>query len=214
MATPTPHLDYAQPAAPRAHTRAILLAVAALLLIALVKFVPPAWNHALLLHYQSRCLAHASAPDHIVFDSTGVEAGPARDFERFYALFSPPGGRHDTTLFLGELRRPGDGLRRLVNVEVAAQGAPCPQLYASVIEPGDLWNRPRLRSTDPWPTPFRLSFDHPATLRLHAARHDPKDASHFTIDFTYADRPGTIDGWLRKDDSLLFELRSPLSTLR
>ena len=32
--------------------------------------------------------------------------------------------------------------------------------------------------------------------------------------FTYADRPGTIDGWLRKDDSLLFELRSPLSTLR
>jgi len=168
-----------------------------------------------ILHYQSHRLAHTS-PDTVVFDSaTGAEAGPARDFERFYARFSPPGGRHDTTLFLGDLRRPRDNAQRLVNVEVTTQaGAPCPQVYATVFEPGDLWNRPRLCSTDPWPTPFRLAFDDPtATLQLRAAQRDPKDPSHFTIPFTYASTPGTIDGWLRTDDTLLFELRTPLPRL-
>jgi hypothetical protein len=216
MAAVPTHLDYARPAADRSRARYALLAVIALAVLALLKFLPPAFNHLVLLHHQSRCLAHAAAPDAIVFDSaTNLEAGPARDFERFYARFSPPGGRHDTTLFLGELRRPDDNAQRLVNVEVTVQGTPCPQVYATVFEPGDLWNRPRLCSTDPWPTPFRLAFnDAAATLQLHAARRDPKDPSHFTIPFTYASDPGTIDGWLRRDDTLLFELRAPLSAVR
>jgi hypothetical protein len=41
-----------------------------------------------------------------------------------------------------------------------------------------------------------------AALRFFAGRADPKDASHFTVDYEYAGVRGTIDGWLTDDDFL------------
>jgi hypothetical protein len=45
----------------------------------------------------------------------------------------------------------------------------------------------------------------PAGLfRFYAAQPDPKDRSHFTIDYTLDDQRNTIDGYLKNDDTIQF----------
>ena len=75
-----------------------------------------------------------------------------------------------------------------------------------------------LRGTDPanwmrvqWPsTPTAdqgASHSGGLPLRLHAGQIDPRDPSHFTIDYVLPNQRGTIDGWLLDDDRLRFEPR-------
>jgi hypothetical protein len=40
------------------------------------------------------------------------------------------------------------------------------------------------------------------SLRFYAGQADPKDPSHFTIDYDFDGQRGTIDGWLTDDDFL------------
>jgi hypothetical protein len=221
MADVPAQLEYAQPLRWRqrkAFRRAAFAAALLLLILGSLKFLRPAWNHARLLHYQRRCLTHVEVPGTIVFDAANLTRKINADWERFYALFSPPGGKHGATVFLHELRRP-DGVTRLVAVEADLPASAMPRqlllmfaplrLDSTVIVPGGLLEQPQLQSNGSWLTPF--NFSDPSGLYLHAGQIDPANPSHFTIAFDYPDHSGTIDGWLQPNDSILFELRDPLA---
>jgi hypothetical protein len=191
--------------------RAIAAGVLALILLAALKFARPAWDHARLLHYQSRCLKHAKPPDNIVFDSDSQSAYISNEWDRFYALFSPPGGFQDGTVFVQELRRP-DGTARLVAMTL---GRPLHDLAVDfdvhVIKPGTLWSRPSLCHYQTWRTIFVRPFTDDHRTTIFAGQCDPINHSHFTIDYNYDGKAGTIDGWLQSDDTILLEPRAPVS---
>lgn len=44
-------------------------------------------------------------------------------------------------------------------------------------------------------------------LRLYAGQVDPRDKSHFTIDYVFGTRRGILEGWLLDDERLRFEPR-------
>src|SRR5258706_10818524 len=82
----------------RKRSRRDMLAGALLLgLLASLKWAGPALNHVQLFYYQHRCLASAPAANKIVFDEKSSRTVVAADWERFYTLFSPPGGRFNAT---------------------------------------------------------------------------------------------------------------------
>jgi hypothetical protein len=220
MADVPAQLEYAQPLRWRQRKgfrRAVFAVALLVLILGSLKFLRPAWNQARLLHYQRRCLAHVEAPGTIVFDAANSTRKINSDWERFYALFSPPGGKHGATVFVHELSRP-DGGNRLVVVEADLPVSAMPKqllllfaplrLESTVIVPGGLLEQPQLRSNGSWMTPF--AFANPSGLYLHAGQTDPANPSHFTIAFDYPDQSGTIDGWLQPDDSILIELRDRL----
>jgi hypothetical protein len=220
MADLPAQLDYAQPLRWRQRKgfrRAVFAAALLVLIFGSLKFLRSAWEHARLMHYQRRCLSHVEAPGTVVFDAATSTRKINSDWERFYALFSPPGGKHGATVFVHELSRP-DGGTRLVVVEADLPVSAMPRqlfllfsplrLDSTVIAPGGLLEQPQLRSNGSWLTPF--GFSDPTGLYLHAGQIDPANPSHFTIAFDYPDHSGTIDGWLQPNDSILFELRDPL----
>jgi hypothetical protein len=53
------------------------------------------------------------------------------------------------------------------------------------------------------PTPVQP----PEVMRFLASRPDPKDPSHFTIDYVLDGQPGVIDGWLQDDNRVRIEPR-------
>ena len=196
----------------------IIVALVLIVLLGSLKFLGPAWTHVRLLRYQARCMEHADPPGKLVFAWKAPVGGPqvynlgrqVLEWNQFYSLFSPPGGRSAWTVFVHEMRRT-DGARRLVEVDLfgATGEMTTPRLDSTVIEPGSLFSRPQLRGGGSWYTPFQSVSDRRA-LQLFAGQADPADASHFTIAFKYGERGGTIDGWLRDDDGVLFELRDTL----
>jgi hypothetical protein len=77
---------------------------------------------------------------------------------------------------------------------------------STVIEPGGGWERPKLRGSSSWPSSFNVNP--PAGgLRIYAGQADPANSAHFTFDYEYAGRRGTIDGWLQADETVLLEYR-------
>jgi hypothetical protein len=201
--------------------RAIAAGILALILLAAFKFARPAWNHARLLHYQSRCLKHVLPPDRVVFDDAGQSNFISQDWDRFYAIFSPPGGKRDATVFVHELHR-SDAPPRFVVVELSSGAAfvdSLPPPYAfdvSVIDPAGLWARPKLLNNRFWLSPFRMPIP-PSTqprFRVHAGQLDPTNPAHFTIDYQSDGKNGTIDGWLQSDDTILLEPRAPIAGTR
>src|SRR5258706_5696008 len=216
MADVSAQLDYAQSPGWRQRKslrRAVFAAGFLLLMLGSLKFVRPTWDHAWLLLYQGRCLNHIDASGTIAFSNSASTAQSEGDWERFYRLFSPPGGRHGAIVFVHELRRT-DGTARLVAIEADIQrgitsGAlePVPVRFDStVIEPSGALCRPQLLSHGSWLSPLDI------TVRLHAGQPDSADPSHFTIAFDNGERGGTIDGWLQGDDTILLELRDHLAT--
>ena len=221
MADLPAQLDYAQPLRWRQRKgfRRVVFALAGVVLIlGSLKFLRPAWDHLRLLHYQGKCLAHVDAPRTIVFDG-GIPARKAdADWDRFYSLFSPPGGRFISTVFLGELRQK-TGSPRLVAVDLRMthrSGLPLEDLEIlldyQVIVPGGAIQRPRLGSNHSWAFPFDNGFG--AVLsgqvliqHIYAGQRDMKDPSHFTIEFDRGGDPKLVDVWLQSDDTLLFEAR-------
>jgi hypothetical protein len=49
-------------------------------------------------------------------------------------------------------------------------------------------------------------------LILHGGRMDPKDPTHFTIEYELDDTQGIIDGWLKGEGAIELELRQPPAT--
>jgi hypothetical protein len=215
-----PQLDYA--AAPSRHRRltrrAIWLSVTLIVSIAVIKWFMPAVNHVRMLYYQHRCLVHVDPPDKVVpMDALSrayksvTFVFPNDDWMKFYALFSPPGGRFNSTAFLGELRQK-DGSARLVEVDtlgifhVSAGVAQFPVDY-QIISPGGLWKRPRYITGSSLQVPLVLTHQEPP-LRVHAGQIPHDFPNHFTIELEWANGRSTIDGWLEADDTLRLELRN------
>ena len=67
-------------------------------------------------------------------------------------------------------------------------------------EPGDLRAFAQLDH-------FNFETDPSLPVRLYAGEPDPADASHFTISYEAGGVPGTIDGWLRADDTVTLQVR-------
>ena len=51
-------------------------------------------------------------------------------------------------------------------------------------------------------SPGTLTIQYRKQLRVFAGQPDPADASHFTFDYVLDGTPGTIDGWLKPDNSV------------
>ncbi len=188
---------------------AIITGILLLGVVASVKWVGPAWTHLQVLYYQNRCLAHSELPTRIVYDTDEKNpvAAVSRDWEQFYAAFSPPGGRFTATIFLGELRRK-DGTARLVSIDVRAIPEPDlerHQLDIHVIKPGTLWKPAALCSNTTWSLPSYR----PATSidRIYAGQRDSAREDHFTVTIERTAGLVIIDGWLQSNDKILLEAR-------
>jgi hypothetical protein len=221
MATAPTHLDYAhQPAAlHRRNVRRRAAAVAMLLvvLIASNKWLPPAWRHARLLYWQDKCLAYVPPDRPVVKSSVGGNC--AAPWHEFYELFSPPGRKALSTVFLHELCRK-DGARRLVAVEAeTAMGlgnVPDSEVALDyhVIAPGTLWRRPELVTSANLRPSFHYEGGEGQHFDIQPGRPDPADPTHFTFDVRWRQRTITLDGWLRDDDTILLEPRERLELLQ
>ena len=212
------HLDYAKSPAwhrRKSARRAIAAGILALILLAALKFARPAWDHVRLLHYQSRCLKHVRPAGDVVFDTGSQSDYVSHEWDRFYALFSPPGIRHDATIFVHELHR-SDGTKRLVAITRARPlltsfRDPPIKFDVDVIKPGTLWSRPSLCHDQTWLSPFLRPFIDDPRVTIFAGQPDPANPAHFTIDYQSDGKNGTIDGWLQSDDTILLEPRAPVS---
>jgi hypothetical protein len=199
----------------RRRRRLVLFATVALAVIVSAKWLKPAVNHGRLLYFQHRCLTYTAPPDHVAFDISATRSRPS-EWQMFYALFSPPGGRDDGTIFLHGLQRP-DGAGRLVAITVGRPmltsirdlAIDAIDFDVHVIRPGTLWSRPRLCHEQIWRTPFVRPFAGDRQVRLFTGQCDPANLAHFTIGYECDGKRGTIDGWLQSDDTILLEPRAP-----
>ena len=193
--------------------------LAALVLVALVSmpWVRVAWGHLELLYWQRACLRHSPPASSAPITVTATTTPGARSWQQFYARFSPPGRAAAPVVFLGEMRR-RDGSARLVAVELSTPSNPgrpsagALRLEYHVIRPGGLWSRPRLVADDSWGVSSPLPRQSADGVRLYPARMDPSDSSHLILRLEVGDQGGPVreaivDGWLRDDDTILFEPR-------
>lgn len=215
MAALPPQLDYAPPAPWRQRRRtrrAILIATLLLGLLASLKWVGPAWVHLRLLYYQHRCLTQRASPAQVVFD-TVAKNYPSSDWDQFYTLFSPPGGRFDSTVFLGQLLQ-SDGTARLIAINIphnpSASSNSSVLFDIHVIRPATFWSSPRLCINSQWRAGASQQEEdgyEKVIQRIYAGQLDPPRPDHFTIQLDSTKGPRTIDGWLQPDDTILLEYR-------
>lgn len=223
-----PRMDYA-PRPPLRRRRWVRrLGVCVVLLAAggsTLWWLPPVWRNVQVLRMQARCASFTAPPDRVVYDrdrargaqlrafdpryatiAGGTAAYVAAEWADFYAVVSPPGARPAATVFLHE-RRNSRGERRLIAVTAH------PGIFANprgvfldwyVLRPGTSLTRPKLLHN----AESHLALERrDGDLRLFAGQPDPKDVAHFTFDFEQFDYRGTVDGWLRDDDTLVIERR-------
>ena len=207
-ASPVP-LDYAPPPPWHARRRARHATSAVLILLILligVRYLPLAWRNIRLYYWQQRCLAFAHPAGH---ETAVVVHGGAvpREWQLFYQLLSPPGLMSHGTVYLHEARTP-DGKRRLVAIDVIGSSHGDLRLTRRVFDIASLLRPP---SELAWPA--NGSFLLPQSLQrntvLFFGSPDPRDASHFTIDYLSGGDKSTIDGWLQKDNTVVLEPRHP-----
>jgi hypothetical protein len=215
MAALPPQLDYAPPPPWRQRKRArraILTATLLLGLLASLKWAAPAWVHVRLLYFQHACLTHRASPAQMVYDADS-QNHPSPDWDQFYTLFSPPGGRFDATVFLGQLYQP-DGSSRFIAINIphnpSASSTSSILFDIHVISPASLWHNARLCTNSQW----RAGASQPGEDRyekviqhIYAGQPVPPRADHFTIQLDSSKGPRTIDGWLQSDDTILLEYR-------
>ena len=216
-----PQLDYARSPAWHRRTgvrRAALAAGLVVVLVLSLKWIGPAWDHARLLYQQGKCLAYTAPADRVVHD--GQRADKAVPCWRdFYTLFSPPGRKDMTTLFLHELRK-HDGTRRLVALEASTTwgtGQPPDSevdLDYHVIAPATLWRRAELVTNAPARPYFYHESGEGTHFQILAGQPDPADPTHFTLTLRWKSQTATLDGWLRDDDTILIEPRDRLERLQ
>jgi len=229
-------LEYAA-GAPRRRWRRWVVAIVALLLVGVViAYRHPILRRGRLLYWQHGCLTY-TRPPRIPVSTTRPSAGSDPDYAAYplpdgttaYALSPQCWAKFDSerlprllpvlvqrigvgpsTVFLHERVSPA-GHRRLVRVEPLLANALSPALGYDVTltVPGSVWAEPRgvgkaqLLNYSGQYVPAEFFF----------GQVDPNDASHFTIEYAVRGQPrGTVDAWLRDDDTVVFKLRNPAST--
>jgi hypothetical protein len=215
MAALPPQLDYAPPPPWRQRRRirrVILVATLLLGLLASFKWVGPAWVHVRLLYFQHRCLTHQASPAQAVFDANAKNY-PSTDWDQFYTLFSPPGGRFEATIFLGQLFQP-DGTARLIAINIphspSASSNSSILFDIHVIRPATFWSGARLCTNSQWRAGDSQQGEdryERVIQQIYAGQPIPPRTDHFTIQLNTSKGPRTIDGWLQSDDTILLEYR-------
>lgn len=127
-------------------------------------------------------------------------------------------GRDVSSVQSGDTRHVTVGAdRRLVTWLVHAQPSPRDawRHVLSVHQPDE---RKLKLSFDPGPKPGDMPpgvvTQRSPVMRVLAGRADPKDATHFELEYTIDGRPGTIDGWVREDGRLRIEPRQGVKTVQ
>jgi hypothetical protein len=159
----------------------------------------------------------ASEPaDRVVFATVPRVRWQSPDWTNFYAEYSPPGGRSDATLFLGQRTSPSGNIR-LVAVDgiVDAFGRPVDgghdityMIYAHgrLFAPGRGTSDPVQLVRIGFPE-SSAGFSYKGSATIWAGQPDPSNRAHFTIRANVDGIERVIDGWLRDDDTLLLETR-------
>jgi hypothetical protein len=188
---------------------------------------PPLAHRVRLVYWQDKCARHVYPPGQVVLEgdpgraraliakgyhSTGGTNAAAyyvpREWERLYALLSPPGFRSQGTAFLHTLRAP-NGRERLVAIDIQLVDGTNIKWWGRVFELGSLLRPPR-------ELPLSCGGgivgrdSPPSRERVLAGQIDPVDPSHFTFEVhTGLDdaEPIILDGWLRDDDEVLVQER-------
>ena len=228
-----PPLEYS-PGKRRIRWRRIVLLAALASLVALgLFFRTPLMHCSRLLYWQRQCMryerpsstavwtTHPSNPTDPDYDRlTGDEEGTLYVLNpRCWEQYKIEAGVSESqvfghgpacpTVFLHERISPG-GHRRLLRVQCVGDNAlmlPNVGFASYVIEPAGLWAQPKSHSASVGDQSGKY-----AHAEIFFGQPDPSDASHFWIDFTVNERRGTIDGWLRDDDTVSFKLRDPATT--
>lgn len=231
MSESSPQLEYA--AAPTGFRAArvrrwFTIAIAGLLLGGALLLVPRYVGHARVLLQQRQLRTWPAAPELVVFTNDPAEvkkllakptrylATPAGDAaflvsDDWMQFYSRLGGGYQTsgTILVGELQTK-DGRRALLSIDLNLNVAGNRQwatMDAHLVEPGTSYRSPKPSFSSAVRGGGGHIYLSPGdTLIVYAAQVDPKDFSHFTIDYTLNGNRHTIDGWL--DDVWMVVLES------
>lgn len=221
MTHPSPQLEYAtaSPGFRAAQVRRWTgMAIAGLLLAGALLLVPRYLAHAGMLLQQRQLRSSFAQTAQVVFTNdpgevkkllvkpTRYHATPtgeaaylvSDDWMQFYSRL---GGGYQTsgTIFVGQLQTK-DGRRALLSIDLNFATAGKGQwatIGAHLVEPGTSYRSPRAA----FPFAVRgdgghVFLDPGDTLVVYAAKVDPNDPSHFTIDYDLNGKRQMIDGWL------------------
>jgi hypothetical protein len=202
-------LDYAPPfdRRPRAARQVLIgLAICAGVLLSLPLF-HYAMHHLSLMHLYRKC-ANATLSERTYVEKwTSGEIARytegCADWRTINAELSSNIASNGT-IFLGELRTPDRSRTRLVGIDVLGWSTAPGGLvtHARTIIAGSAISLPRYgvasQQTIPLPLPE-------PTLVMHRPQLDGADPSHFTITFESGKERGTIDGWLKDDETVVLE---------
>ena len=210
-------LDYAPPS-DRRH-RAIRQLLIGLVIVAGVLLSLPlfryAMHHLSLTHLYRKCANETLSERTYIEEwaTGGIEThGEAfGDWRRINAELSSNIASNGT-IFLGELCTPDHSRTLLVGIDVLGWSSAPPGLvtHARTVITGNAIALPRYGAssvqTIPLPSPD-------PTLILHRPQTDAADHSHFIIAFEAGKEHGTIDGWLKDDETVVLEPRVEAATI-
>ena len=199
----------------------VLLLAFATLFGCLARWRKPLTGHARLLYWQHRCAIYSFAPDAVVASVGGkprvvsapvpacwsgyesmLPANAAGAWRGYSPMFQP------TLAFLHRLRSPA-GHAHVVAVRCVplylCSGSVRQAFCTAAVEPAAAWplsSRPAMHGAD-----CAGGFPVKVKVQVFGGQSDPADPSHFTIAYTVAGLPGTLDGWLRDDDTVELDVR-------
>lgn len=229
---PPAQLDYAPPPRWRALRFARRGGLVLVIIAATILAVVYSWKFALRLRraqLQQQCLEYTAPREQLIYTEDASEAGRLLGSGAHYldtrtgAAFLPPpaarffaGERPAGYAFLHGRRLSGQD-ERLVSVRVwiwHTSSSTRTVWLESLVQPKIELAVPR---GGPGLLPAARSLALPLreddTLRLYAGQPDPADLSHFTITYDLNGQRGTIDGWLKPDDTVTLDVRDgPLRT--
>ena len=230
MTAPAPQLAYEPTPAwhRRRGSRWLVLPVVVLLLVAAAAwFGPTFYRNISIMTLQRRCLDYHPPPQpRVVFiDEPTAAAAALLKQPNYFPDFS--GGRRavyhnplwrsfagstQPVTFMGRRTSPG-GNERLVVVHVGTLSGAGTEPYNRIFFAPYVEGTATLKgrhfvagtATIPGLEMYRNRGDSTAVVE---GIPDPADCSHFTIDYTLNNTPGTIDGWLNDDDTVTLSPRA------
>ncbi|MBA2440222.1 MAG: hypothetical protein H0V50_06060 [Thermoleophilaceae bacterium] len=222
---PSPQLDYA-PALPmlrRARMRRWITAGSALLLLAgIITLAPRAARRLQFAYWQRQCMSYAAPPTQVVHDNDPVEIpkliAPPLSYDGSLAIgraFLIPAAYRRLlvnssvgTAFLHERVTP-QGEARLVAVDLYTTSLRTNTMgfLANALDPSTTVRGPRALLTVTRGDGANVAVQPGDVFRVFAGQPDPKDASHFTIDYLLNGTRYTLDGWLKDGGVVIIEAR-------
>ncbi|MDB5356793.1 MAG: hypothetical protein JWN24_3246 [Phycisphaerales bacterium] len=206
-------LEYAAPGqwGARRRRRMLLTGVAIIVVLSVLhnRWLTPLWHRAQVLYWQRQCMKYSAPPEAVVY-AQGVPDHPRSGLWPLPEPWKRLGYQWSCgTVFLHARSKPSGG-ERLVALDLvpfengaASPGSTSPQLQAMTLNPGKS-DGPK-DAGDFYDLGMPLEPDCP--VRFFAGQPDPNDRAHFTVGYEINGQKGTIDGWLRNDETVKLDVR-------